>query len=167
MQKGFRMGLMASSDGHDGHPGNAQSPMTKHHHIFHHLGSGYIAVLADELTRANVFDAMYDRRCYATTGVPIVLWFDINGKVMGREIEPLAEGVKPLLNIVCRGTNGIDHLRIVKNSRVVNTTFCHGEHEYEMQFRDADYDPGEASYYYVRIVQVDGESAWSSPIWIG
>ena len=165
--RGLRPGLIASSDGHDGHPGNAQSPLIKHHHLFHHLGSGLAAVLAPQLTRHDVFDALYQRRCYATTGVPMVLSFTINGVMMGSEMAALADKSRPQLRIVCVGTNGIDHVRIVKNGAVAVTHWCHGEFDVTMEWEDAQYDASQSNYYYVRVVQIDRESAWSSPIWLG
>lgn len=168
LKRGLRMGLIASSDGHDGHPGNAQSAIFKNDRsLFHHLGSGRIAVLSKELTREAIFDAMYDRRCYATTGVPIVLQFDINGALMGSELSSLPEGARPRLNVLCRGTNGIDHIRIVRNSKVIHSVPCYGEFTYELEWEDFAYSARTSCYYYVRVVQVDKESAWSSPIWIG
>jgi hypothetical protein len=165
LNRGLRFGLIASSDGHDGQPGNAQG---RPRDMFtRHGGSGWVAVLCDDLTRENVWDALYDRRCYATTGVPIGLSFAINGSIMGTELPAFPAGEKPELAIGCEGCNGIDHIRIVKNGRVVHTEWCHGEHRAEFIWTDHAYDPNETSYYYVRVVQVDLESAWSSPIWIG
>jgi hypothetical protein len=51
--------------------------------------------------------------------------------------------------------------------RVVHTSFCHGEEACELEWKDADYDPASAASYYVRVVQTDRESAWSSPVWVG
>lgn len=167
LRRGWRMGLIASADGHDGHPGNAQSPLVKHHHQFHHCGSGRAAVLAPELTRAAVWDALHDRRCYATTGTPIVLSFTLNGRPMGAELPALPAGARPALRVACTGTNRIDHVRIVKNSRVVETLPVHGEFSCELEWEDCNYDPAGANYYYVRVVQADRESAWSSPVWLG
>ena len=167
LKRGLHFGLIASSDGHDGHPGNAQSPLVKHHHIFHFCGSGRAAVLASDLTRDAVFDALYARRCYATTGGPIVLNVTLNGALMGAELPLLPAGSRPELRITCAGTNGIDHLRIVKNARVVCTVPCHGEWDAELEWEDAAFDPTVANSYYVRVVQKDNESAWSSPIWVG
>lgn len=167
LNRGLRVGLIASADGHDGHPGNAQSPLVKHHHQFHHLGSGRAVVLASELTREAVFDALHARRCYATTGVPIVLSFTVNGALVGSELPALSSRERPQLKVTCRATNGIDHVRIVKNGRVVQTVPCHGEHACDIEWEDADYVPSRPSHYYARVVQVDRESAWSSPIWIG
>jgi hypothetical protein len=165
--RGHRYGLIASSDGHDGCPGDAQSALVKHHHIFHHLGSGRAAVLCESLTRQNVFDALHDRRCYATTGPPIVLRFEVDGAVMGSELPRLAPGRRPRVACTVRGSNGIDHLRLVRNGRVALTVPCHGEHEYELEWEDHEYRSDAPSWYYVRVVQVDLESAWSSPIWVG
>jgi len=167
LDRGYRLGLIASSDGHDGHPGNSQSPFVKHHHIFHHLGSGLVAVFVDELSRESVFDALYQRRCYATTGVPIALSFSVNNEPMGSELQPLPEGMRPQLKVKCEGANGIDHVRIVRNGEVVHTGFYHGEPAFSLEYVDPSYSPEEAAYYYVRVVQVDRESAWSSPIWVG
>ncbi|MBI4556774.1 MAG: CehA/McbA family metallohydrolase [Candidatus Hydrogenedentes bacterium] len=163
---GNRLGLIASSDGHDGHPGDAQSPYVKHHHIFHHLGSGRAVVLARELTRQAVWDALHARRCYATTGAPITLSFTLEGAIMGTEIPALPSG-RPVLQVACAGSNGLDHVRIIKNGKVVHTSFCHGEWDWQLHYEDYRYSPREPAYYYVRVVQVDGESAWSSPIWVG
>jgi hypothetical protein len=166
LARGLRMGLIASADGHDGHPGNAQSPHVKHHHQYHHLGSGWVAVLCEHLTRQEVFDALYARRCYATTGVPIVLDFSVDGRIMGSEIEK-APAASPELHVKCRGANGLDHVRIVKNGQVVLTVPCHGEWHCDITWTDPDFDRDQANMYYVRVVQVDRESAWSSPVWIG
>jgi len=164
MKRGYRLGLIASSDGHDGRPGNAQR--RPYEAAGRHGGSGWAAVLTDELTRENVFDALYGRRCYATSGVPIYLSFEINGAVMGSELPAMPAG-RPVLRVICDGSNGIDHIRIVKNGHFAHTHFTHGEHHSEMEWADDNYDPSGPNFYYVRIVQVDGESAWSSPIWLG
>jgi hypothetical protein len=164
LKRGYRFGLIASSDGHDGQPGNSQR--RPYEDCGRHGGSGWAAVLTDELTRENVFDALYARRCYGTSGVPIVLSVEVNGAVMGSELPAMSSG-KPVLRVVCDGANGIDHIRIVKNGQFAHTHFCHGEWHSELEWTDDHYDPSGANFYYVRVVQVDGESAWSSPIWVG
>ncbi len=167
IRRGQRFGVIASSDGHDGHPGNAQSPLIKHHHIFHFLGSGRAAVLAPELTRSAVYDALHARRCYATTGTPIVLDCRIGGAVMGTEMPALPSGRVPQITLTCTGTNGLDHIRIVKNGKMVHTIPCHGQRSVQEEWEDKDYDPECPTCFYARVVQQDRESAWSSPIWIG
>ena len=166
--RGYRLGLIGSSDGHDGHPGNAQSPLVKHHHLFHFCGSGRAAVLCRELTREAVFDALHARRCYATTGTPIVLDVTVNGAAgMGQELAAIPAGKRPQLRVACVGTNGIDHIRVVRNGQVAHTQPVHGAFETELEWEDPVYDPDTPTCYYVRVVQKDRESAWSSPVWLG
>jgi hypothetical protein len=166
LRRGLRFGLIGSSDGHDGHPGDAQSPLVKHHHLFHFCGSGRAAVLAPALTRHDVFDALQARRCYATTGVPILLDFTLDGAVMGSELARPRQR-RPQLRIRCRGASALDHIRIVKDSRVAATVPCHGEWAADVEWEDPDYAGAQPSCYYVRVVQRDRESAWSSPVWVG
>ncbi len=166
LARGLRFGLIASSDGHDGNAGDAQSPLVKHHHQFHALGSGRAVVLAEALTRSAVFDALAARRCYATTGAPIVLDVRMGEALLGAETPALESG-RPVLRIRCLGTNGIDHLRILRNGRVAATLPMHGEPVCEIEWADEAYNPTAPAAYGVRVVQVDRESAWSSPIFVG
>ncbi len=165
VSNGYRVGFIASGDGHDGQPGNAQSPLSKHY--FRHGGSGWAAAICDNISRESIFDALYDRRCYATTGVPIGLSVHLGGQLMGRELPAITDGKSPVLNIDVAGCNGIDHLRVVKNGRVVHTEWVHGAWSAQLEWADDNYCPDQPASYYVRAVQVDGESAWSSPIWVG
>ena len=167
LARGLRFGLIASSDGHDGHPGNAQSPVVKHHHLFHYCGSGWIAVLADKLTRSDVFDAMHARRVYATTGVPIVLEFTVDDAIMGSELPRVPSNHSPTVKLSCTGANALDHVRIIKNGHIALTVPCHGEWECKIEWKDQAPRRDGPDFYYARVVQVDGESAWSSPVWIG
>lgn len=164
IRRGHRFGIIASADGHDGHPGDAQSPLVKHHHQFHFCGSGRAAVLADALTRASIFDALYLRRCYATTGPPIRLDVRVNGSLMGSDVA-IAEGRPAVVTVGCGGSNGLAEVRIVKNGAEVAALPCHGHWEVEKEWVDPV--PAAGDSYYVRVVQVDRESAWSSPTWVG
>ena len=49
-------------------------------------GPARCAVFSHELTRAGVWDALYDRRCYATSGTHILLFFPLNSQPMGTEL---------------------------------------------------------------------------------
>jgi len=168
MCRGLKFGLIASSDGHEGYPGDESSPHPKHPHLFHFCGSGRSVVLARSLTREAVFDALYERRCYGTTGPPIGLEFTVNGACMGQTV--LANGGsgggRPRLVVTVRGTNSIDHVRILKNGRVVHVSQAFGSWSHELEWEDdtrADHAPAA---YTVRVVQQDRESAWSSPVWV-
>ncbi|MGD9497448.1 MAG: CehA/McbA family metallohydrolase [Armatimonadota bacterium] len=161
LKMGHRLGLMASSDGHDGNPGNANWSW-RQPHIHHRLGSGFIAVLAEELTRASVWDAMYARRCYATTGTRIVMDFRVNGALMGGEITA-RDGQGRIIEAQVTGTAPLDRLELVRNGEVVVSHQCRGMTE---TFRARDVDAEGSAFYYLRVFQTDGEMGWSSPVWV-
>jgi len=163
LRRGYHFGLAAGADGHDGHPGDAQGPATKHPHQYHFCGSGRTVVLAHELTRDAVFGALFARRCYATTGPPIRLDVRVNDALMGQCLRS-PPGRRPRLALACLGTTGLDHVRIVRNGQVALTHPCHGEHAVTLEWEDPAWDGTGPVSYYVRAVQRDRESAWSSPI---
>ncbi len=68
---GLPMGVIASSDDHEAHPG------------LPHFGLA--AVYAPELTRDAIFDALRTRHSYATTGTRMLLEFSAAGVHMGEE----------------------------------------------------------------------------------
>ncbi|MCL2099484.1 MAG: DUF3604 domain-containing protein [Oscillospiraceae bacterium] len=155
------VGILASADGHDGCPGNAQSPYPKHQHQFHFCGSGLTAVLCGTLTREAVYEALYNRRCYGTTGAPIILEFTCGDYIMGDEI--FNQTTPPVFAVSCKGTNSIKEIRIVKNGSIHYIHPCCSIHDITFTYTDENYDGKDANYY-VRVVQTDMESAWSSPI---
>ena len=161
---GLRLGFVASSNSHDGHPGDAQGGRLPAY--FHHLGSGRIALLAKECTRTSVFEAIRSRRVYATTGEPIFLDFRLNDHLMGSELTPDQAGKAPELLVRAIGTCEIEMVQILCNGRVAGIQFGEGMEE-GIAIRDSSFVPGQPRCYYARVIQRDGEMAWSSPIWVG
>jgi len=82
LDAGQIVGVVCNSDGHKGRPG-AEGPGAGEFGI----AGGLTCVLAPELTRDAVFDALRRRRCYGTTGPRIDLAFEIHGQPMGSELE--------------------------------------------------------------------------------
>ncbi|HAB12633.1 MAG TPA: hypothetical protein DCE47_13175, partial [Planctomycetaceae bacterium] len=62
------------------------------------------------------------------------------------------------------GTRTID-LGVRDRQLDIGLAPVHGEHEAHCTFRDEDPRPG-INPYWVRVVQVDQEMAWTSPIWV-
>jgi hypothetical protein len=102
LARGFRFGFTAVSDTRSGTPGS----------------HGLTAVLATSLTRANLINAIRQRRLYATTGARIKLWFAADGKEMGREY---ASASAPTFTVECTPTAPLDRIEILKNNVVVYT----------------------------------------------
>ncbi|MCH9633679.1 MAG: hypothetical protein S4CHLAM7_04110 [Chlamydiae bacterium] len=138
---------------------------------------GLTAILSDEQSRESVFQALYNRSCYATSGARILLGFNISGYRMGSEI---STGEKPGLAInrhihgFVAGTNPIEKIEIVRNGDVIHT-LTPNEKNYDFTYddlvdlREIILKSKEAPpfvFYYIRVIQSDGHVAWSSPIWI-
>jgi hypothetical protein len=128
--------------------------------------SGMTAVLATKLTRDALFDGLYSRRCYATSGVPIVLDFRVEDTLMGSEI---TVGSRPHISISVSGTAPITSVEIIRQGYVfASRHFVREKRPMDAELHVADelLIPGETQYYYARVTQEDGNMAWSSPIWV-
>ena len=169
LAKGYRLGIVASGDSHDGHPGNSDWLRVRRGYR-----NGLVAVYARELTREAVFDALWDRACYGTTGVRILLDVQVNGVRMGKELTSAADRESRRIELSVQGTAPIKDVTIVRNGEEVHT--CQGSGEgVAFDWEDTDafdsvslegLDGRPFIYYYVRVIQADGETAWSSPIWV-
>ena len=169
LAKGYRMGIIASGDSHDGHPGNCDWLRIRRGYP-----SGLVAVYAPELTREAVFDALWDRCCYGTSGKRICLSFALNGAHMGEELSRAEDRAARSIRVEAAGTAPIAEIHVIRNSEVA---YVHTGSGLDEQFEWVDnadftaaalsgYDGRPFLYYYVRVVQEDGELAWSSPIWV-
>jgi len=171
LARGLRLGFVGGTDNHRGRPGSGRSFQSGLDYNDYVTG-GITGVLAQELTREAIFEAIWQRRCYATTGVRMLLDFSVNGRVMGQEIKATGEEARAARTIVVKaaGTADIARAVIVRNGQDVHT--CEGNGRVlELVWQD-DAPLGEVvskegwAYYYVRLTQSDGNMAWSSPVWI-
>ena len=154
---GLQLSAIASTDDHRAHPGQ--------------LHYGRAAVAATGLTREEVFDGLYHRRTYATTGVKILLDFSINGQPMGGKV---SVNSSPRLEVEAHGTDEIEFVEILRYSKsdgaflVIETLYPDGP---DFTWSNTDAGFKEDSIYYVRLRQVRlvrtrVAMAWSSPIWV-
>lgn len=142
----YRIGFTAGSDSHQ---------------MEHGIEGGIFAVFAPAFTREAIYDAMYDRFTYATTGARILASLKIGTAHMGQEITA-PKGEPLLLDVSVLGTGG-GRVEIVKNNQVLSSVespdgCC------DFSYEDKEWDSDD--YYYVRVVQEDGHMAWTSPIWV-
>jgi len=158
LRRGLRLGLMGSSDDHYGNPGYGFLKPAR----WKLVGEGLVAVWAGENTRRCVFDALYDRHCYATTGDRIVLDFRVVGHLMGSEIRA---ATAPKVAVEAVGTDTIKRVEILKNGRVAHTA-APGKDLARVQWTDPRFTSGQSCWYHVHVVQRNGEEALSSPVWV-
>ena len=145
LDKGYKLGVQASSD-----------------HWSTHIS--YACLLTETPSREGLLDAIRKRHAYAATD-NIVMDFraDSGGKtyIMGDAFDAASA---PRFTIHAGGTATIKRVEVIKNKKFVYTSRPLAK-QADFTFTDKDFGPGE-SWYYVRVMQDDGQMAWSSPIWV-
>ena len=166
---GHRIGLVGGTDSHYGLANQGS------YHV--NDGNGLACVIAPKLTRDAIWQALYDRRCYATTGDRILLHFDMNGHLMGTDLVADLADVEPRpFTMRVAGTAPVDEVAIVRNGEVVfsmqpRAEVWEGEWIDEEALSPIAFTPtfeGDSPfvYYYLRVTQRNRQQAWSSPIWL-
>lgn len=139
---------------------------------------GLTAIITEHHTREGLMEALYNRSCYATTGERIIVGLSLAGAAMGSQISTEA---KPGLTLnrhlagYVAGTAPLKAIEIIRNGKSIKTFTTEN---YFLDFTYDDMTPLEDvvlpaangklpfAYYYLRVTQVDGHMAWSSPIWV-
>ena len=171
---GLRLGFVGGTDTHRGLPGlpfsspagkDARSDPT----------GGMTAVMAMELTREAIWDALMARRCYATTSVRMLLDFSVNGLEMGTERRITASNRGRFrrrdLSVHAIGVGPLARAVVVRNGVEVYEEMLSGM-EAEVRWEDPESlakirNKGiRGAYYYAKVYQQDGNVAWSSPVWL-
>jgi hypothetical protein len=153
LARGYRLGLIAAGDSHTGHPGRAYG---------NSLG-GLAGIYAAACTREAVWEALRARRVYGTTGARILLEFDADGVPMGGTLPLGARRAQVTFRVRAVGTQPIERIDLVRDGRPLAT---HAGVSLDETFTFEEERPSRpGSWTYARVVQVDGETAWSSPIW--
>jgi hypothetical protein len=114
LSRGYQVGITAGTDGVMGRPG-ACHPGRR---LIRNLRNGLTAVYAAELTRASLWEAFQQRRCYATTGERIRLWFEVDGAVMGSETR--SDG-HPNISCQVEGTAPLERIDVLRGAEVVHS----------------------------------------------
>lgn len=169
---GWRVGFTANGDDHIGTAGT-ERPFREQDGITVYAGG--MAVLARQRTREAIWEALWNRRVVATSGPRVLLRVALNGQPIGSELS--ADKMPELrerrsMSVWFRGTAPVKRIEIIRNNTVAYTT-ANAEFIWEDKTPLADallpaakYCDHPFSFYYVRVVQTDGQAAWASPIWI-
>ncbi|AWT59495.1 MAG: hypothetical protein DF168_00685 [Candidatus Moanabacter tarae] len=152
--RGWRLGFVAGTDNHQGYPTQGRDGQYV----------GMTCYRASELTRDAIWCALDQRRTYATSGVPIVCDFSVNGNPSGGE-GYLSEGSPVFFSASIHGTASIERVEIMSMGKLVwqlkpNTIDVEIDEE-ELPALKTDW-----AYYYLRLRQEDGHRAWLSPVWL-
>lgn len=106
LERGARVGVVASTDDHLGYPGAYREGLT--------------GLYADALTREGIFEALRARRTVAVTGDRIALDFRLNGRWMG---EAVGTTDPREIEINATGWDEIERVELVENGRAIARVF--------------------------------------------
>jgi hypothetical protein len=151
LNRGHRLGILASGDTHDGHPGRRT------------LGApanGLVAFRARERTREAIWSALRGRRVYGTSGPRILLHTDWGGHAPGTELPAAPEAA---LTVRVVAPDPVEVIEVVGPEGPLETAFGGGR-AVSCTFLAPPIDPRPA-WIYVRVVLASGEVAWDSPYW--
>ncbi|MFO7947196.1 MAG: hypothetical protein R6V19_10295 [Armatimonadota bacterium] len=171
LASGLRMGFVGGTDTHMGLAGEHRSALGGLDPEEVVMG-GFTAILAPELTREALYEALKQRRCYATLASHILLDVRLNGHLMGSELTEAEVPDDRELSINVAGMRELEFVEIVRNNETVAHFDCNGL-MFEATWNDDQplqevpklKDP-DTVFYYVRVQQSDRRMAWSSPIWV-
>jgi hypothetical protein len=173
---GLRVGFVGGTDNHRAQPGSTRSSLggLDADEI---VGGAITGIFAPELTREALWDALHARRCYATTARRILLDVRMGERFMGSDLrgdDAAAFADSRTLSIRAIGHRDLDRVDVVRNNVTIESFPVSGDAA-EIEYTDdtplvgitpASEVSAGLVYYYVRVIQQDGNMAWSSPIWL-
>jgi len=171
LQNGFRIGFVGASDNHTGqlighrdpwfrHPGSYATERTGNEIRFRMLTRGRSAAILLRLRAAGA-----DTR--------VVVDMESTQELRGtgsdqREPQRLPARVETFRLGSLGGQVDRREVRVLDHTDALSVPLVSDQGDFDQDFRYLDVDdlqPGD--YYYVRVRQVDGAMAWSSPFWVG
>lgn len=140
---------------------------------------GLTAILSPLHDRESLFQGLYNRNCYATTGERILLSFNLAGKIMGSELSTVTKPGLFYTRFISGFVAGIDEISkaiIYRNGKEFKV-FENQKPFFEFSIEDSEpyekllLEPREETehpfiYYYLKVIQKNGHIAWASPIWV-
>jgi len=166
LNRGLQIGFTGGTDSHMGAPAAYRETSFGHGKV-----PGMTAVWATELSRAAIWDALWNRRTYAVRGERILLHTAVNGAMMGAETLLQAPDEPRRIAVSVAGTAPIESVELICNGATLRTWTGKGRWEMAIEFEHQGPMEGlpaapELGYYYVRVIQQGGGMAWSSPTWL-
>nr|WP_274380784.1 CehA/McbA family metallohydrolase [Anaerosporobacter faecicola] len=149
LDKGWHVAPTNNQDNHKGYWGDANT--------------GRTVILADSLTRDNIYDALRNMRTYATEDNDLEVQYTLNGEVMGTVLEDTPAEADIKVQLKDPTDSSIGKVEVIVNGGLSvaseNVTSNTANLEFNL--------PADYSYYYIRITQPDKDTAVTAPVWVG
>ncbi|RMG15851.1 MAG: hypothetical protein D6729_11900 [Deltaproteobacteria bacterium] len=145
--------------------------------LFHHgIGRrrdpwrhGLTGVVVQGHGRAALWDALYARRTFATSGRPWIALAAVDGIPMGGEGKAgTGQGGRPTVRWHVKGPGPLSELAILRDGEVVHEVPVSGEAS-SGRWIDAEVSPGAHSYYLRAVEGTEGpdlDMVWTSPVFV-
>ena len=147
LDKGWHVAPTNNQNNHNGQWGDASRART--------------VILAETLTEEALYDAMKDRRVYATQDSDLTVYYTLNGAVMG-SILPKSEEAEITVFLSDPTDEAIGNVEVVTDKGEVLA-----QQWVETPTKMLELSvPGGYSYYYLRVTQPDGDVAVTAPVWM-
>nr|WP_302599165.1 stalk domain-containing protein [uncultured Cellulosilyticum sp.] len=154
LDKGWHVAPTNNQDNHKGKWGNANDARD--------------VILTDDFTEQGLYNAIRERRMYATEDKNLEIYYTLNGEQLGSIISEKPETVE--INVEVNDPDSMDKIskvEVIVNSGKVAYTWDNAA-ELESGVLSCKMDASDAvSYYYIRVTQEDGDLAVTAPVWVG
>lgn len=147
LDKGWHVAPTNNQNNHNGQWGDASRART--------------VILAETLTEEALYDAMKDRRVYATQDSDLTVYYTLNGAVMG-SILPKSKEAEITVFLSDPTDEAIGNVEVVTDGGEVIDSAYVGTPSQVLELPVS----GGYSYYYLRITQPDGDVAVTAPVWM-
>jgi len=161
LKRGYHFGFIGGGDIHDGRPGDELHTLQESPEQYRLLWrQGIMGVWATSLTRQAIFEALWNRRVFASTNVRVYLEFSVCGAPMGSQVK---SAKNRLICVRAVSEVPIAKIKIVRNGEDWR---CLHFDKQDVDLKLEDPDTTTPAWYYARVTRADGEMAWSSPVWV-
>ena len=155
LEAGHRFGFCAGTDNHG---------LMYHHGVTPRRdpgSTGLTAVFGSVNRREAIVSAMARRHTYATSGAKILIALTVDGSPMGSRVS-LSGPTK--LDLWVRGTDNVEAITLVRHGQDQDLTFTIDEGGLIRITETLNKREVSEDFVYIRVVQRDGDMAWTSPI---
>lgn len=148
LDKGWHLAPTNNQDNRSGNFGTANTART--------------VVLARKLTREDLYDAMRNRRVYATEDENLKIWYTLNGRIMGSIVKTASNQVRIRVKLEESDGETIGKVSVITEGGEIVTSQTLAVQSYTLELTL----PADRPYYYIRVDQFDKDIAITAPVWV-